>query len=68
MHIWSLILDDRIGNTINSMNIMKCSFALKKGQELWQREGEYEQCQEYDEVLVWLYHFAKRYLEKLVDE
>ena len=40
----------------------------KKEQELWQREGEHEQCQEYDEVFFWLYHFAERYLDKLVDE
>ena len=37
------------------------------GQELWQREGEQEQCQEYDEVFIWLYHFAKRYMDKLCD-
>ena len=37
-------------------------------QELWQREGEHEQCQEYDEVFVQLDHFAERYLDKLVDE
>ena len=27
----------------------------KKEQELWQREGEHEQCQEYDEIFVQLY-------------
>ena len=37
------------------------------GQELWQREGEHEQCQEYDEVFIQLYYFAKRYLDKLGD-
>ena len=37
------------------------------GQELWQREGEHEQCQEYDEVFVQLYYFAERYLDKLGD-
>ena len=41
---------------------------LKKEQELWQREREHKQCQEYDEVFVPLYHFAERYLDKLVDE
>ena len=50
------------------MNSMKSSFAPKKEQELWQREGEHEQCQEYDEVFVRLYHFVERYLEKLDDE
>ena len=33
-----------------------------------QREGKHEQCQEYDEVSVRLYHFAERYLDKLVNE
>ena len=37
------------------------------GQEIWQREEEHEQCQEYDEVFVQLDHFAKRYLDKLGD-
>ena len=37
------------------------------GQELWQREGEHEQCQEYDEVFIQLYYFAERYLDKLGD-
>ena len=37
------------------------------GQELWQREGEHEQCQEYDEVFIRLYHFTERYLDKLGD-
>ena len=41
---------------------------MKKEQKLWQREGEHEQCQEYDEVFVQLYHFTERYLDKLVDE
>ena len=36
--------------------------------ELWQREGENEQCQEYEEVFVRLYYFAERYLNKLGDE
>ena len=40
----------------------------KKEQELWQREGEHEQYQEYDEVFVRLYHFAERYLDKLDNE
>ena len=53
---------------INSMKSTKSSFAPKKEQELWQREGEHEQCQKYDEVFVRFYHFAKRYLDKLVDE
>ena len=61
-------MDNRIWNAINSMNNMKSSFAPKKEQELWQREGEHEQCQEYDEVFVQLYHFAERYLDKLVDK
>ena len=47
---------------------MKSNFAPKKKQELWQREEEHEQCQEYDEVSIQLYHFAERYLDKLVDE
>ena len=37
------------------------------GQELWQKEEEHEQCQEYDEVFVRLDHFAERYLNKLDD-
>ena len=37
------------------------------GQELWQKEEEHEQCQEYDEVFFWLDHFSKRYLDKLDD-
>ena len=37
------------------------------GQELWQKEEEHKQCQEYDEVFVWLDHFAERYLDKLDD-
>ena len=60
-------MDDRIGNAINSMNSMK-SGNVPKRRKLWEREGEHEQCQEYDEVFVRLYHFAERYLDKLVDE
>ena len=60
-------MDDRIGNAINSMNSMNSGNAPKR-RKLWQREGEHEQCQEYDEVFVRLYHFAERYLDKLVDE
>ena len=30
MLIWSLILDDRIGNAINSMNNIKSNFAPKR--------------------------------------
>ena len=37
------------------------------GQELWQKEEEHEQCQEYDEIFFWLDHFAERYLDKLDD-
>ena len=37
------------------------------GQELWQKEEEHEQCQEYDKVFFRLDHFAKRYLDKLDD-
>ena len=37
------------------------------GQELWQKEEELEQCQEYDEVFFRLDHFAERYLGKLDD-
>ena len=37
------------------------------GQELWQKEEEHEQCQEYDEVFFRLDHFAERYLGKLDD-
>ena len=37
------------------------------GQELWQKEEEYEQYQEYDEIFFRLDHFAKRYLDKLDD-
>ena len=44
------------------------SLRPKKEQELWQREGEHEQCQEYDKVFVRLYHFTERYLDKLVGE
>ena len=40
----------------------------KKEQELWQREWEHEQCQEYDKIFIRLYHFAERYLDKLVNE
>ena len=40
-------------------------FHPKKGQELWQKVEEYEQCEEYDEVFFQLDHFAKRYLGKL---
>ena len=40
----------------------------KKEQELWQREGKHEQCQEYGEIFIRLYHFVKRYLNKLGDE
>ena len=39
----------------------------KMGQELWQKEVEHEQCQEYDEVFFRLDHFAERYLDKLDD-
>ena len=35
------------------------------GQKLWQKEEEYEQCQEYDEVFFQLDHFAERYQDKL---
>ena len=37
------------------------------GQELWQKEEEYEQCQEYNEVFFRLDHFVERYLDKLDD-
>ena len=37
------------------------------GQELWQKEEEYEQYQEYDEIFFRLDHFAERYLDKLDD-
>ena len=37
------------------------------GQELWQKEEEHEQCQEYEEVFFRLDHFAKRYPDKLDD-
>ena len=37
------------------------------GQELWQKEEEHEQCQEYDEVFFRLNYFAERYLGKLDD-
>ena len=37
------------------------------GQELWQKEEEREQCQEFDEVFFRLDHFAERYLDKLND-
>ena len=37
------------------------------GQELWHKEEEHEQCQEYDEVFFWLNHFTERYLGKLDD-
>ena len=37
------------------------------GQELWQKEEEHEQCQEYDEIFFRLDHFAERYLDKLDD-
>ena len=37
------------------------------GQELWQKEEEHKQCQEYGEVFFQLYHFVKRYLDKLDD-
>ena len=37
------------------------------GQELWQKEEEHEQCQEYDEVFFQLEHFAERYLDKFDD-
>ena len=37
------------------------------GQELWQKEEEHEQCQEYDKVFFWLDHVAERYLDKLDD-
>ena len=37
------------------------------GQELWQKEEEHEQCQEYVEVFSQLDHFAERYLSKLDD-
>ena len=37
------------------------------GQELWQKEEEHEQCQEYDEVFFQLDHFVERYLDKLDD-
>ena len=61
-------MDNRTWNAINSMNNMKSSFAPKKEQELWQREGEHEQSQEYDEIFVRIYHFTERYLDKLVNE
>ena len=37
------------------------------GQELWQKEEEKEQCQEYDEVFFQLKYFAERYLDKFDD-
>ena len=37
------------------------------GQELWQKEEEHKQCQEYDEVFFWLDYFAERYLDNLDD-
>ena len=37
------------------------------GQELWQKEEEKEQCQEYDEVFFQLKYFAERYLDKSDD-
>ena len=36
-------------------------------QELWQKEEEHEQCQEYDEVFFRLDYFTERYLDKLDD-
>ena len=60
-------MDDSAWNAINLINNIKSSFTPKKGQELWQKEEEHEQCQEYNEVFFRLYHFAKRYLDKLDD-
>ena len=37
------------------------------GQELWQKEEEHEQCQEYDEVFFQFDHFAERYRDKFDD-
>ena len=37
------------------------------GQELWQKEEEHEQCQEYDEIFFRLNHFSEKYLGKLDD-
>ena len=37
------------------------------GQELWQKEEEHEQCQEYEEVFFRLDHFTEVYLDKLDD-
>ena len=37
------------------------------GLELWQKEEEHKQCQEYEEVFFQLDHFAERYLDKLDD-
>ena len=40
----------------------------KRAGILAQREGEHKQCQEYDEIFIWPYHFAESYLDKLVNE
>ena len=61
-------MDIRTWNVINSMNSMKNSFAPKRSENFGREKEEYEQCQEYDEVFVRLYHFAERYLDKIVDE
>ena len=37
------------------------------GQELWRKEEEHKQCQEYDEFFFRLDHFTERYLDNLDD-
>ena len=60
-------MDNKTWSAINSMNNMKNSFAPKRSKNFG-REKESTKCQEYDEVFIWLYYFAERYLDKLVDE
>ena len=58
-------MDNRTWNAMNSMN---SSFAPKRSKNFGREKESTNSVKIYDEVFIWLNHFVKRYLDKLVDE
>ena len=61
-------MDDKTQNAINRMNNMKSSFAQKRSRNFDREKESTNSVKNMTKFFICLYHFAERYLDKLVDE